>query len=149
MTTPADLLSRAGIQNTAAHRAVVSILQKTPAISGADILVTLASDRADATGSPSTGELQRVLAELSAAGVVGRVSAEGDGDTHYHLMPASGQARLVCRRCGTRVQASMDTVHAHLPDLHGTGFSAVFETDVIWWGLCERCVQQNAQAQPQ
>ena len=93
-------------------------------------------------GALSTQAVYDNLHVLEEAGLVRRIQPSGHpgryearvGDNHHHL---------VCRRCG--VTTDVDCVVGAAPCLEPSDTSgfAVEEAEIIFWGLCPQCRQEN------
>ena len=134
-----DALRRAGLRVTASRLAVLDAVQGDGRHRDADAVAEAARRQ---IGTLSTQAVYDNLHVLEEAGLVRRIQPSGHpgryearvGDNHHHL---------VCRRCG--VTADVDCAVGAAPCLEPSaahGF-AVEAAEVIFWGLCPQCRQEN------
>jgi Fe2+ or Zn2+ uptake regulation protein len=138
---PADARQRlrgAGLRVTESRVAVLEGLGDHPHAT-ADTVARLVTLR---LGSVSKQAVYDVLAACTDAGLLRRIEPAGSaarfetriGDNHHHL---------VCRRCGRT--EDVDCAVGQRPCLtpnDDAGF-AVDEAEVVFWGLCPDCQEQN------
>ena len=137
-TTWAHELRTAGLRVTRPRLSVLSVLAERPH-ADADTIVT---DARALHPSLSPQAVYGVLKAFVAVGIARRIEPAGApalfelrvGDNHHHL---------VCRGCG--VVVDVDCVVGAAPCLtpsHTAGF-AVDEAEVVFWGLCSNCQNQQ------
>ena len=137
--TRRDALRHAGLRVTASRLAVLSAVQGIGQHRDAEAIAEVARRQ---LGTLSTQAVYDNLHVLEEAGLVRRIQPSGHpgryearvGDNHHHL---------VCRRCG--LTADVDCAVGAAPCLEPSaehGF-AVEEAEVIFWGLCPHCRQDN------
>ncbi|HEY0578159.1 MAG TPA: Fur family transcriptional regulator [Pseudonocardia sp.] len=133
-----QLLRTARMRVTASRVAVLEALGDHPHAT-ADTVATLVTQR---LGSVSKQAVYDVLAACTRAGLLRRIEPAGSaarfetrtGDNHHHL---------VCRRCGRT--EDVDCTVGQRPCLSpgdDAGFD-VDEAEVVFWGLCPDCRDQN------
>ncbi len=133
------LLRDAGLRVTAPRIAVLDTVAALPH-SDAETIATAARAR---LGAVSTQAVYDVLSACVRAGILRRIEPAGSparfetrtGDNHHHL---------VCRSCGLVVDT--DCVSGAPPCLQPAddhGF-AIDEAEVVFWGLCPDCRNQEA-----
>ena len=134
-----DRLRRAGLRVTAPRLAVLSSVLGEGSHRDAEAIAAAARQR---LGALSTQAVYDNLHALEEAGLIRRIQPSGHparyetrvGDNHHHI---------VCRRCG--LTADVDCAVGAAPCLepsHDHGF-VVQEAEVIYWGLCPTCQQQD------
>jgi Fur family ferric uptake transcriptional regulator len=134
-----ESLRRAGLRVTAPRLAVLVSVLGEGQHRDAEAIAVAARKR---LGALSTQAVYDNLHILEKAGLVRRIQPSGHparyearvGDNHHHI---------VCRRCGAT--ADVDCVVGSAPCLEPSanhGF-IVQEAEVIFWGLCPRCQQEN------
>ena len=139
-----ESLRRAGLRVTAPRLAVLNAVLGEGQHRDADAIADAARRR---LGALSTQAVYDNLHVLEEAGLIRRIQPSGHparfearvGDNHHHI---------VCRRCG--MTADVDCVVGAAPCLEPSadhGF-IVQEAEVIFWGLCPQCQQQNLPNQP-
>ncbi len=141
MTPPTlhDALRHAGLRVTASRLAVLAAVQGSGQHRDAEAVAAAAREQ---LGTLSTQAVYDNLHVLEEAGLVRRIQPSGHpgryearvGDNHHHL---------VCRRCG--LTADVDCAAHAAPCLEPSGEHgfAVDEAEVIFWGLCPQCQQDN------
>ncbi|MEV0061201.1 Fur family transcriptional regulator [Nocardia sp. NPDC058379] len=133
------LLREAGLRVTAPRIAVLDAVAALPH-SDAETIATAARAR---LGAVSTQAVYDVLSACVRVGILRRIEPAGSparfetrtGDNHHHL---------VCRSCGLVVDT--DCVTGAPPCLQPAddhGF-AIDEAEVVFWGLCPDCRNQEA-----
>jgi len=137
--TRRDSLRHAGLRITASRLAVLSAVQGIGQHRDAEAIAEVARRH---LGTLSTQAVYDNLHVLEEAGLIRRIQPSGHpgryearvGDNHHHL---------VCRRCGltTDVDCAVGAAPCLEPSA-GHGF-AVEEAEVIFWGLCPHCRQDN------
>jgi len=93
-------------------------------------------------GALSTQAVYDNLHVLEGAGLVRRIQPSGHpgryearvGDNHHHL---------VCRRCGVTTDVDCAVGAAPCLEPSDTSGFAVEEAEIIFWGLCPQCRQEN------
>jgi len=143
MTAPLDTyhdtLKHAGLRVTASRLAVLSAVQGAGQHRDVEAITEAARRQ---IGTLSTQAVYDNLHVLEQAGLVRRIQPSGHpgryearvGDNHHHL---------VCRRCG--LTADVDCAVGAAPCLEPStehGFT-IEEAEVIFWGLCPHCRQEN------
>lgn len=134
-----ESLRQAGLRVTAPRMAVLAGLMGEGQHRDAEAIADAARAR---LGTLSTQAVYDNLRILETAGLVRRIQPSGHparfearvGDNHHHI---------VCRRCG--VIADVDCAAGEAPCLEPSadhGF-VVEEAEVIFWGLCPLCQQEN------
>ena len=134
-----ESLRHAGLRVTASRLAVLTAVLGEGQHRDAEAIAEAARRQ---LGTLSTQAVYDNLHVLEEAGLVRRIQPSGHpgryearvGDNHHHL---------VCRRCG--VTADVDCAVGAAPCLEPSathGF-AVEEAEIIFWGLCPRCRQEN------
>ena len=134
-----ESLRRAGLRVTAPRLAVLSSVVGGGAHRDAEAIADAARQR---LGTLSTQAVYDNLHTLKRAGLIRRMQPSGHparyearvGDNHHHI---------VCRQFG--LTADVDCTVGAAPCLEpsaGHGF-IVQEAEVIFWGLCPRCQQEN------
>ena len=132
-------LRRAGLRVTASRLAVLSAVQGVGQHRDAEAIAEAARRQ---LGALSTQAVYDNLHALEVAGLIRRIQPSGHpgryearvGDNHHHI---------VCRRCG--LTADIDCAVGAAPCLEPSadhGFT-VEEAEVIFWGLCPSCRQDN------
>ena len=134
-----DALRLAGLRVTASRLAVLAAVQGAGQHRDADAVAAAAREQ---IGTLSTQAVYDNLHILEEAGLVRRIQPSGHpgryearvGDNHHHL---------VCRRCG--LTADVDCAVGAAPCLEPSGEHgfAVDAAEVIFWGLCPQCQQDN------
>ncbi len=138
-TTPSEALRRAGLRVTAPRLAVLTAVIGEGQHWDVEAIADAARRQ---LGTLSTQAVYDNLRVLEEAGLVRRIQPSGHpgryearvGDNHHHL---------VCRRCGTT--EDVDCIVGAAPCLEPSthhGF-VVEEAEVIFWGLCPECRQEN------
>src|SRR5690606_33353601 len=133
-----DQLRAAGLRVTAPRVAVLEWLADHPHATAEQV----AAGVRDVLGSVSTQAIYDVLGACTNANLVRRIEPAGHparfetrtGDNHHHI---------VCRRCGRA--EDVDCVRGAAPCLEpsdAAGFD-VDEAEVVFWGLCPACQQQD------
>jgi Fur family ferric uptake transcriptional regulator len=139
-----ESLRRAGLRVTAPRLAVLMAVLGEGQHRDAEAIADAARIRLGALSTQSVYDNLHVLEE---AGLIRRIQPSGHparfearvGDNHHHI---------VCRRCG--MTADVDCAVGAAPCLEPSadhGF-IVQEAEVIFWGLCPRCQQENLPNQP-
>lgn len=134
-----EALRRAGLRVTASRLAVLAAVSGEGRHRDAEAVAEAARRQ---LGTLSTQAVYDNLHILENAGLVRRIQPSGHpsryearvGDNHHHL---------VCRRCGET--ADVDCAVGAAPCLEPSadhGF-VVEEAEIIFWGLCPRCRQEN------
>ena len=133
-----DRLRAAGLRVTSARLAIL-VAVRAGTHPSVDEVAQLARDR---VGHLTIQAVYEALSALAAAGLVRRVEPAGSparyegrvGDNHHHI---------VCRHCGAITD--VDCAVGYAPCLELTpaerGGFRIDETEVTFWGLCERCQQ--------
>jgi len=134
-----ESLRKAGLRVTAPRLAVLMSVLGEGVHLDAEAIAEVARVR---LGTLSTQAVYDNLHILEGAGLIRRIQPAGHparyearvGDNHHHI---------VCRRCG--LTADVDCTIGVAPCLEpsaGHGF-IVQEAEVIFWGLCPQCQQDN------
>ncbi|CAN5379975.1 fur family transcriptional regulator FurA3 [soil metagenome] len=132
-------LRGAGLRVTAPRRAVLSWLAANPHSTADAIAVGVRSE----LGSVSTQAIYNVLAAYTDAGLARKIEPAGHparferraGDNHHHL---------VCRECGRTEDVDCAVGAAPcLTPVDGHDF-LVDEAEVVFWGWCPSCRDQQA-----
>jgi len=137
--TVQDTLRQAGLRVTAPRLAVLSAVLGAGQHRDAEAIADAARQQ---IGTLSTQAVYDNLRLLEEAGLVRRIQPSGHpgryearvGDNHHHI---------VCRSCG--VTADVDCTVGAAPCLEPSakhGF-IVEEAEIIFWGLCPSCGQNN------
>ncbi len=134
-----DTLRRAGLRVTASRLAVLAAVQGAGQHRDAEAVAEAAREQ---IGTLSTQAVYDNLHILEEAGLVRRIQPSGHpgryearvGDNHHHI---------VCRRCG--LTADVDCAVGAAPCLEPSGEHgfAVDAAEVIFWGICPQCQQNN------
>ncbi|MEO6501829.1 MAG: Fur family transcriptional regulator [Jatrophihabitantaceae bacterium] len=144
MPTVSDLESMlrvAALRVTRSRMAVLATVHQHPHADTDSIIGFVRKD----FGEVSHQAVYDVLRALTAAGLVRRIEPAGSvaryearvGDNHHHA---------VCRSCG--VIADVDCATGATPCLTAfddNGF-IIDEAEVVYWGLCPRCVAATSEA---
>ena len=134
-----ESLRQAGLRVTAPRLAVLSAISGKGEHWDAEAIADTVRKQ---LGTLSTQAVYDNLRILEKVGLVRRIQPSGHpgryearvGDNHHHI---------VCRRCG--VTANVDCTVGAAPCLEPSsdhGFE-VEEAEVIFWGLCPQCRQEN------
>ena len=134
-----ESLRQAGLRVTAPRLAVLAAISGKGGHWDAEAIANTARKQLGTLSTQSVYDNLRILEE---AGLVRRIQPSGHpglyearvGDNHHHI---------VCRRCG--VTANVDCTIGAAPCLEPSidhGFT-VEEAEVIYWGLCPQCRQEN------
>ena len=137
-------LRQAGLRVTGPRLAVLTAVLGEGQHRDAESIAEAARKR---LGALSTQAVYNNLHILEQAGLVRRIQPSGHparyearvGDNHHHL---------VCRRCGAT--ADVDCAVGAAPCLEPSadhGF-VVEEAEIIFWGLCPQCRQENHTEEP-
>jgi len=139
-----EAIRQAGLRVTASRLAVLSAVLGEGQHRDAEAIAEAARRQ---LGALSTQAVYDNLHALEGAGLVRRIQPSGHpgryearvGDNHHHL---------VCRRCG--VTADVDCTVGAAPCLEpsATNGFAVEEAEIIFWGLCPQCRQENHTKDP-
>lgn len=139
VTTLSESLRRGGLRVTAPRLAVLTAVLGEGQHRDAEAVAEAARKQ---LGALSTQAVYNNLRILEEAGLVRRIQPSGHpgryearvGDNHHHI---------VCRRCG--VTADVDCTIGAAPCLEpSTNHDfTVEEAEVIFWGLCPQCRQEN------
>jgi Fur family ferric uptake transcriptional regulator len=137
------MLRSADLRVTRPRLAVLTAVHQHPHADTDSIIGTVRKD----IGEVSHQAVYDVLRALTTAGLVRRIEPAGSvaryearvGDNHHHA---------VCRSCGAI--ADVDCAAGATPcltafDDHGY---AIDEAEVVYWGLCPRCVTATAATAP-
>ncbi len=136
-----NALRQAGLRVTASRLAVLAAVQGEGQHRDAEAVAAAAREQ---LGTLSTQAVYDNLHVLEEAGLVRRIQPSGHpgryearvGDNHHHI---------VCRRCGATADADCTVGAAPClepSDRHGF---VVEEAEIIFWGLCPDCTQNNHQ----
>ncbi len=136
-----DALRRAGLRVTASRLAVLAAVRGDGRQHRDADAIAAAARRQ--LGTLSTQAVYDNLHALEHAGLVRRIQPAGHpgryearvGDNHHHL---------VCRRCGATADASCAVGAAPCLEPSDPGGYRVEEAEVIFWGLCPQCLQENS-----
>ena len=132
-------IRQAGLRVTASRLAVLSAVLGEGQHRDAEAIAASARRQ---IGALSTQAVYDNLHALEGAGLVRRIQPSGHpgryearvGDNHHHL---------VCRRCGATADVDCAVGAAPCLEPSDTGGFAVEEAEVIFWGLCPQCRQEN------
>jgi Fur family ferric uptake transcriptional regulator len=130
----ADRLRAAGLRVTRPRLAVLAELADRP---HADVESIAAGVRTRLT-SVSVQAVYDVLHALTAADLVRRIEPTGS-PARFELQTGDNHHHLVCRRCGTIVDADCATGRAPCLRARDTAGYVVDEAEVTYWGLCPAC----------
>ncbi len=136
-----DTLRQAGLRVTASRLAVLAAVQGTGQHRDAEAVAEAARER---LGTLSTQAVYDNLHILEGAGLIRRIQPSGHpgryearvGDNHHHL---------VCRLCGATADADCAAHAAPCLEPSDTHGFVVDEAEIIFWGLCPNCKQNNHQ----
>jgi Fe2+ or Zn2+ uptake regulation protein len=132
-------LRRAGLRVTGPRLAVLSAVQGVGQHRDADAIAVASRKRLGTLSTQAVYDNLRILVE---AGLIRRIQPSGHparyearvGDNHHHI---------VCRNCGATTD--VDCAIGAAPCLEPSsdhGF-LIQEAEVIFWGLCPQCLQDN------
>jgi Fur family transcriptional regulator, stress-responsive regulator len=135
----AELLRRHGVQVTAQRLAVLRAVSRRPHSTADDIDKTVRAD----LGAISRQAVYDALGTLTDKGLLRRIQPAGSparyedriGDNHHHL---------ICRTCNRMVD--VDCAVGATPCLTAADDSGyeIDEAEVVYWGRCPDCAQEQA-----
>ena len=136
-----QLLRDHGVQVTAQRIAVMRAVSRRPHCTADDV----AEDVRGEIGAISKQAVYDALGVLSENGLIRRIQPARSpalyedrvGDNHHHL---------ICRSCGTTVD--VDCAVGETPCLNAADDSGylIDEAEVIYWGLCPKCLSRQSQS---
>ena len=136
---PAKLLRENGVQVTAQRLAVLQAVSRNPHCRADDV----AEDVRAEIGAISRQAVYDALGMLVEKGLIRRIQPAGSSalyedrvsDNHHHV---------ICRNCGKT--EDVDCAVGDTPCLTAADDSGyqIDEAEVIYWGLCPKCLKQNA-----
>lgn len=128
-----DALRKAGLQVTAQRLAVYRAVQGSPHTMADEICDRVRSE----IGAISRQAVYDALNVMSENGLIRRIQPAGSAaryedrvDNHHHL---------VCRLCGSLVDADCATGQAPCLDADDDQGYLIDEAEVIYWGSCPSC----------
>lgn len=132
-------IREAGLRVTASRLAVLLAVMGEGQHRDAEAIAAAARRQ---LGALSTQAVYDNLHVLEGAGLVRRIQPSGHpgryearvGDNHHHL---------VCRRCGVTTDVDCAVGAAPCLEPSDTSGFAVEEAEIIFWGLCPQCRQEN------
>ncbi len=132
-------LRQAGLRVTASRLAVLTAVLGKGQHRDAE---TIAQAAREQLGTLSTQAVYDNLHILEEAGLVRRIQPSGHpgryearvGDNHHHI---------VCRRCGMTADVDCTVGTAPCLEPSATHGFVVEQAEVIFWGLCPECRQEN------
>jgi Fur family transcriptional regulator, stress-responsive regulator len=134
----AALLRQHGVQVTAQRLAVLRAVSEEPHRTAADIDAAVRAE----IGAVSLQAVYDALGVLAERGIIRRIQPAGSaaryegrvGDNHHHL---------ICRACNRMVDVDCAVGEAPcLTAADGLGYE-IDEAEVIYWGRCPDCTNQN------
>ena len=134
-----DRLRSVGLRVTAARLAVLDAIPP-----GVHLPADQVAEQVRARlGGVSTQAVYDVLRALTDAGLLRRVELPGSPAARYERWLHDNHHHLVCRSCGAITDVACAT--GDTPCLVPTSAAgyAVDEAEVIYWGLCPRCRNDN------
>jgi Fur family transcriptional regulator, stress-responsive regulator len=134
----ATLLRQHGVQVTAQRLAVLRAVSEEPHRTAADIDAAVRAE----IGAVSLQAVYDALGVMAERGIIRRIQPAGSaaryegrvGDNHHHL---------ICRACNRMVDVDCAVGEAPcLTAADGLGYE-IDEAEVIYWGRCPDCANQN------
>ena len=132
---PVKTLREHGVQVTAQRVAVLRAVSRRPHCTADDIAEVVRAE----IGAISRQAVYDALGMLAEKGIIRRIQPAGSparyedrvGDNHHHL---------ICRFCGKTVD--VDCAVGNTPCLTAADTSGyqIDEAEVIYWGLCQKCL---------
>lgn len=136
-----ERLRGAGLRATGPRVAVLSVLMASRDHPRVDQVI----DRVRATGELiSTQAAYDVCEALHRAGLARRIEPAG-GPARYESRVGDNHHHLVCRACGLAVDVDCAVGEAPCLDpADGAGFR-IDEAEVVFWGLCPACQENDSE----
>ena len=133
---PSKILRERGLQVTAQRLAVLRAVSGRPHCTADDV----ADDVRAEIGAISRQAVYDVLGILSEKGIIRRIQPSGSparyedrvGDNHHHL---------ICRNCGKTVDTDCAIGNSPCLTASDTSGFKIDEAEVIYWGLCAKCLK--------
>lgn len=129
-----DALRSAGLRVTAPRLATLTAIAENQHADAE----TLAQGVRDRLGAVSRQAVYDVLAALTEAGLVRRVTVD-ERRSRYELARHDNHHHLICRSCGRIEDVPCALGHAPCMDLDPARGFALEEADVVFRGLCADC----------
>jgi Fe2+ or Zn2+ uptake regulation protein len=134
-----EYLRHAGLRVTGPRLAVLTAVLGEGQHRDAEAIADAARTR---LGTLSTQAVYDNLHILEDAGLVRRIQPSGH-PARYEMRVGDNHHHIVCRRCGTVADVDCAVGEAPCMEPYATHGFIVQEAEVIFWGLCPLCQQEN------
>jgi Fe2+ or Zn2+ uptake regulation protein len=135
MTTAQELLREHDLRVTAARVAVLEVLDERSHLTTAEVTAAVR----ERIGTLSTQAGYQMLDALVAAGLVRCIELPG-GPSRYERLVGDNHHHLVCRSCGAVVDSGCPVRHAPCVEPDDPHGFEVYETEIVFWGVCPACL---------